>query len=188
MGKALNPNTTDNRSAIMTDTSVLRIILSSLALPALLAVASHAADPQELANRANEAMVAEEWDEASRLLDRALELAGDAPELWIGSGFARIRLEETEEARQRYETALDLYLERATDDPDNAGLVMNVGYTLVLLNRRDEAIDYLNNAAEKNPDQPMYRNFPEVVEGLEANFSQFIVPPEEIVEEPDGEP
>ena len=169
----------------MTDIALLRIILTSIALPALLAVASHGADPQELANRANQAMVAEEWDEASRLLDQALELAGDAPELWIGSGFARIRLEETEEARQRYETALELYLERVTDESDNAGLVMNVGYTLVLLNRRDEAIAYLNDAAEKNPDQLMYRNFPDVVEGLEANFAEFIVPPEDTDETPD---
>jgi Flp pilus assembly protein TadD len=145
-------------------------------VPSVPGAADTRADAQALANRANQAMVEEDWEEANRLLDRALELAADAPELWVGSAFTLIRLDRVEAARERYETALELYLQRVEAAPENAGMIMNVGYTLVLLNRRDEAIEYLHSAAERNPNQPMFRNFEDIVEGLEANFSEFIVP------------
>ncbi len=177
----------------MKNNSLLSIAVSLATLfalvPSLPGAADTRADAQALANRANQAMVEENWEEANRLLDRALELAADAPELWVGSAFTLIRLDKVDAARERYETALELYLQRVEADPESVGMIMNVGYTLVLLNRRDEAIEYLHAAAERNPDQLMFRSFEEIVEGLEANFSEFIVPKveanEATVEEPD---
>ena len=176
---------------IMKNNSFLSIAVSFATLfallPSLPGATDTQADAQALANRANEAMVEENWEEANRLLDRALELAADAPELWVGSAFTLLRLDKVEVARERYETALELYLQRVEADPDNAGLIMNVGYTLVLLNRRDEAIEYLHAAAERNPNQPMFRSFEDIVEGLEANFSEFIVPEAEAEEATENE-
>ena len=137
------------------------------------------ADAQELADRANRAMAAEEWERADELLEEALEHAPEAAELWIGRGFTRTQLDRTDEAHESFETALELYLERVEENPDNPGLVMNVGYTLVLLNRRDEALAYLEAAAERNPDEPIFRRFEPILDSLEENFREYIVPEEE---------
>ncbi len=136
------------------------------------------AEAQDLANRANLAMAQEDWEKADRLLEEALEIADDAPELWIGRGFTRQRLDRPEDARESLETALELYKERVEEDPGNPVLVMNVGYTLVLLNRREDAVDYLETAAENHPEQHAFQRFEEIVDGLEENFSEFILPEE----------
>ncbi len=157
--------------------AILRLVT---ALAPLFVTASLAGAPdtgtQELANRANLAMAEEDWETADQLLEEALERTDDAPELWIGRGFTRKQLERIEDARESFEKALELYLERAGEDPDNPGLVMNVGYTLVLLNRRDDAVAYLEDAAERNPEEPMFQRFEQIIDGLEENFGEYILP------------
>ena len=165
---------------------ILRRLAGILAV--LVAVPMGAApdqDAQRLANQANLAMAEEDWEKADELLEEALGIAEDAPELWIGRGFTRKQLAKIDDARESLETALELYRERAEDDPDNTGLVMNVGYTLVLLNRRDDALDYLRAAAERNPEERVFGRFEEIIDGIEENFSEFILPKEEPESQPD---
>ncbi len=147
-----------------------------LALLLLPASVSADADVQGLANRANTAMSEENWSEADDLLEQALARAPEAPELWIGRGFTRVQTERFPDARESFERALELYERRVEEEPDNPGLLMNVGYTLVLLNRRDDALAYLRAAAERVPDQPVLARFEEIIDNLEENFSEFILP------------
>lgn len=167
---------TEKNEAIMTRKIFFLLFLCGFIPPISGLAAEPDPEAQELADRANEAMAAEEWDEADRLLDEALRIVDDAPELWIGSGFARVRLGRAEEARESYETALALYRERVDEDPENVGFVMNVGYTLVLLDRREEAVAYLESAAERHPEERAFGRFIDIIDGLEENFAEFIVP------------
>ncbi len=182
MGKGLTrPFLAQPTPTIMKTHHVLPLLFAILASATIARGADTHPSPetQELANQANRAMAEENWTEARQLLETALEQTPDAPELWIGSGFTLVRLDRIEEARESYETALALYEKRVEEEPDNAGLVMNVGYTYVLLNRRDDAMAYLEAAAEHNPDEPVFERFSAIVEGLEENFSEFIIPEHE---------
>jgi tetratricopeptide (TPR) repeat protein len=87
--------------------------------------------------------------EAYRLIERALALAPDNPAILDSMGWVLFKLERTEQALP--------YLERAVDGDFNPEIVAHLVEVLWVLERFDEARDWIRQGEEVFPEDPIFR-------------------------------
>ncbi|MEX2381446.1 MAG: hypothetical protein WD490_03605 [Opitutales bacterium] len=131
---------------------------------------------REVRERADQAMRAEEWPEADKVLAEGLRANPASPELWVGRGFTQNRLGDMNEARKSFQNALKLYRGNLKRQPDHPGWIMNVGFLLILLDSCDEATRFLAAENKRLPHVEALDDFEEIVAAIEKNFSEWILP------------
>lgn len=130
--------------------------------------------------KAHSALQEERWEEANELFYEATALDPYSPDAWAGRGMALKRLDEPEAAREHYEEALHLLEKRLAEDPEDQAALHKKVMILVLLNDSDRARAIAADAREAHPAEPFYQNLPELIDGIERQFAEEILPREEL--------
>lgn len=117
-----------------------------------------AAEAETNASDAVFAMQVRDLQRAEKGWTRALELRPDIPEWWESCGTVQRRLGKTGDARSSYKRALAIWEMRyeATSDPQFG---LHRIFTLVLLDRVDEARRLSEKLGKLHPKEPLIRNF-----------------------------
>ena len=119
-----------------------------------------AAEAETNASDAVFAMQIRDFARAEKGWKRALDLRPDIPEWWESYGTVQKRLGKTGDARSAYKRALGLWEQRyeTTSDPQFG---LHQIFSLVLLDRVDEARRLSERLAKKHPTDPLIKNFTE---------------------------
>lgn len=117
-----------------------------------------AAEAETHASDAVFAMQIRDLSRAEKGWARAVELRPDIPEWWESYGTVLKRQGKTGDARSSYKRALGLWEKRyeATSDPQYG---LHQVFTLVLLDRADEARRLAERLGKLHPKEPLIRNF-----------------------------
>jgi Flp pilus assembly protein TadD len=126
---------------------------------------------------AEAALREEQWEAADSAFYEAILLDPDRAEAWIGRGMTLTHLSKTEYARTHYEEALELYQARLEADPHHPGALRRSIMLLVLLNQSEEATALAEQTARDHPDQEFAQALPALVQEMESQFSEMILPP-----------
>jgi len=116
----------------------------------------------EAANVTSEAEFAvtmKDWSRAEGLYAKAAALCPDQGETWVRLGVARVRLHNSDGARQAYKSALSAFKDDFKRDPAGTASVIRCASILVILGRVDEARSLVDKAYAKNPDDRRLREF-----------------------------
>jgi Flp pilus assembly protein TadD len=134
-------------------------------------------------DRAEEALLEENWEQADELFYEALLLDQERAEAWIGRGMTQTKLGDPEYARKHYNTALGLIEKRLEENPLAPDLLRGQIMLLVLLNRSSEARSVAEEAALVHPNEAVATQLVPLVDRLHRDFQEMILPPEKRPEE-----
>jgi Flp pilus assembly protein TadD len=116
----------------------------------------------EAANVISEAAFAvtmKDWARAEGLYTKAAALCPDQGETWVRLGVIRVRLHNSDGAREAYKSALAAFKDDFKRDPANTASVIRGASVLVILGRADEARSMVDKAYAKYPDDRRLRDF-----------------------------
>lgn len=116
----------------------------------------------EAANIRSEAEFAvtmKDWVRAEGLYAKAAALCPDTGETWVRLGVVRIRLHNSDGAREAYKSALTAFKDDFKRDPANTASAIRSASVLVILGRVDEARSLVDKAYARNPDDRRLRDF-----------------------------
>jgi tetratricopeptide (TPR) repeat protein len=119
----------------------------------------------ESANFVSEAEFAvtmKEWDRAEGLYAKAAALCPDQGETWVRLGVVRVRLHNSDGARNAYKSALSAFEDEFKRDPAKTASVIRSASVLVILGRVDEARSLVDKAYAKHPDDRRLKDFVEM--------------------------
>jgi Flp pilus assembly protein TadD len=116
----------------------------------------------EAANVVSEAEFAvtmKDWARAEGLYAKAVALCPDQGETWVRLGVVRVRLHNSDGAREAYKSALSAFRDDFKRDPASTASVIRCASILVILGRVDEARSLVDKAYARNPDDRRLREF-----------------------------
>jgi Flp pilus assembly protein TadD len=116
----------------------------------------------EAANVVSEAEFAvtmKDWARAEGLFAKAAALCPDEGENWVRLGIVRVRLHNSDGARDAYKSAVSAFEDEFKRDPAKTASVIRAASVLVILGRVDEARSLVDKAYAKNPDDRRLRDF-----------------------------
>jgi Flp pilus assembly protein TadD len=119
----------------------------------------------EAANVVSEAEFAvtlKDWPRAEGLYAKAAALCPDMAENWVRLGVVRVRMHNSDGARDAYKSALSAFKDDFKRDPTNSGAVIRGATVLVILGRPDDARAMVAKAYSDHPDDHRLRNFVEM--------------------------
>lgn len=159
----------------------MRRILLFLLLGALLSSCREIVEKEaeEKMSEAKAALREEQWEVADNAFFEAILLDPERADGWIGRGMTQTQLSNEEEARTHYEEALEIYETRLKEEPDDTEALRRRIMLLVLLNRSEEAAAVTEKAAREHPNEEFAQSLPGLVETLETEFGDLILPPPE---------
>jgi tetratricopeptide (TPR) repeat protein len=98
----------------------------------------------QLSEQAKEAIESKDWEAARTLLQKALQIKSDAPDLHYNLATVSFQLEDLVGAAHHFKEVTRL-------DPLRAGAYINLGAVLNLLDRLDEAVEMLRRGLQLDP-------------------------------------
>jgi Flp pilus assembly protein TadD len=100
-----------------------------------------------------------DWARAEGLFAKAAALCPDEGENWVRLGIVRVRLHNSDGARDAYKSAVSAFEDEFKRDPAKTASVIRAASVLVILGRVDEARSLVDKAYAKNPDDRRLRDF-----------------------------
>lgn len=91
------------------------------------------------------------YEGAIQTIEKGIEEHPKFEKFHTALGNLYLKTGQTEKARPHYEKSLKIFDEALASQPDNPGLVIRKAFTLVLLDRQDEAIKYLEERKATSP-------------------------------------
>lgn len=126
--------------------------------------------------QAGEALQEERFQEADELFYEALLLDVDQPDAWLGRGMTLSQLGEKEAARKHFQEALGLFEKQLEEEPLATQPLRGKIILLVLLNRSGEALAVAGEAARAHPDEEFGQELAQLVENMENDLGDLILP------------
>ncbi len=100
-------------------------------------------DVWEIHAELTRAIEAQKWEQALEQVTSLIEIEPNV-EYWVSKGFVLTKMKRFDESLGAYEEALLI-------SPNNAKILYNAGYSLMMLDRFREAEGYLNRTLELEP-------------------------------------